>query len=320
MRCGFCQIQKCSECKNSPFLGLPLDDEPFSELVIRKIPSSELAWFTKDLSISGVQQKYSLVFDKDSGKLLMKNQDGQFILKPEINDFRFNHSSFSVENEHISMRLTARMKINTAVSCVIPLGGHDLGYVAKRFDYADDGKKLLMEDFGQIMGIDSTGDGKYSPTVEEMGRALDQKTGASLALKSELFRRVVANFILCNGDAHVKNYSLIQNRIEDNTMVFSPVYDVMNTAVHIPGENQSALGLVNDNREQKSNLEKKNFDILASRLGLRDKARDSTYESLLSSMEGYEVSLFRDASGIDAEVRNNFIDLINERIKMLTTI
>lgn len=320
MRCVYCQVQKCIECRSSPFYRLALDDAPFSELVIREIPAQDLAQHTKDLSISGVQQKYSLVLEEDSGKLVMRNRDGQFILKPEINDFRFSHGSFSTENEHISMRLTARMKLNTALSCVIPLGGHDLGYVTKRFDYIQDGRKLQKEDFGQIMEIDATGQGKYDSTVEEMGRVLDQKTGASLALKAELFRRVIANFILCNGDAHVKNYSLIQNRIDSDTRVFSPVYDVMNTTLHVPGETQSALGLIDDNRDQKTDFTKESFDTLASRLGLRDRIRDSTFRLLLSSMDGYEVSLFRDAPGLDSEIRNTYIDLVDERIRILNRI
>jgi len=101
--------------------------------------------------------------------------------------------------------------------------------------------------------------------------------------------------------------------------VFSPVYDVMNTALHVP-ETQSALGLIDDNRDQKTDFTKESFDTLASRLGLRDRIRDSTYRLLLSSIDGYEVSLFRDAPGLDSEIRNTYIDLVDERIRILNRI
>ncbi len=317
MKCVYCKVQRCNECRISPLYGLNLDDKYYSELTIEAVTPQERAELTKDLSISGVQQKYSLVFHEESGKLIMRNRGGQFILKPEINDFRFTHSHFSVENEHISMRLTARMRINTALSCVIPLGGHDLGYVTRRFDYVHGNTNLQVEDFGQILAIDATEDGKYDPTVEEMGKALDQRLGASLALKAELFRRVVASYILCNGDAHVKNYSLIQNRIDDNTYVFSPVYDVMNTVIHIPNGKETALGLTDDSRDQLHNLTKESFDTLASRLRIRDRARDNTYRTLVQNMGGFEQSLFIDNPGMDHDIRNEYIDLINSRINII---
>ena len=317
MRCVYCQVLRCNACKISPFYGLDFDDAPFSELTIEAVPPEKRIELVKDLSISGVQQKYSLVFQEDSGKLIMRNRGGQFSLKPEIKDDRFVNSLFSVENEHISMRLTEKMGLNTALNCIVTLGGDDLGYVTKRFDYIDEDTSYLMGDFGQVMAIDATGIGKYNPTVEEMGRALDQRLGASLVLKAELFRRVVANFILCNGDAHVKNYSLIQNRNDDDTRVFSPVYDVMNTIIHIPGGRESALGLTNDTRDQKYGLTKESFDALASRLGLRIRARNSTYSTLLRRMDNYEVSLFKYYPGMNHEIRNQYIDLVDERLNVI---
>jgi len=313
MRCSYCEIQDCQECRNSPFFGLELDDAPYSELSIDVVPANERAELAKNLSISGVQTKYSLVFDEDSGKLVMRNKGGQFILKPEMAGFHIENGHFSPENEHISMRLMERMGISTALSCVIPLDGFNFGYVTKRFDYVEEGVNLHVHDFGQIMGVEATGNGKYNHTVEEMGRALANRLPAAIALKAELFRRVVANFILCNGDAHIKNYSLIQNVIGDDTYVFSPMYDVLNTVIHLPG-NETAIPLTDDSREQYTGFTKESFDTLASRLELRDRARDNTYRVLISNMNGFEISLFRENKGMDHDIRNQYIDLVNQRI------
>ena len=42
---------------------------------------------------------------------------------------------------------------------------------------------------------------------------------------------VIFNFLFCNGDAHLKNFSLMET--EDGDFIFSPFYDLINTRIHV---------------------------------------------------------------------------------------
>ena len=45
------------------------------------------------------------------------------------------------------------------------------------------------------------------------------------------FRIILFNFLFSNGDAHLKNFSLVENR--DGDFLLSPAYDLLNTRLHI---------------------------------------------------------------------------------------
>ena len=47
------------------------------------------------------------------------------------------------------------------------------------------------------------------------------------------------NFLFANGDAHLKNFSIIRRPDGSNTL--SPAYDLINTLIHIPDDTIFAL-------------------------------------------------------------------------------
>ena len=55
------------------------------------------------------------------------------------------------------------------------------------------------------------------------------------------FRLILFNYLLSNGDAHLKNFSLIQTSMGDYSL--SPAYDLMSTVLHMPDERDTALDL-----------------------------------------------------------------------------
>ena len=56
-------------------------------------------------------------------------------------------------------------------------------------------------------------------------------------------RRLLANILLANGDAHLKNWSLVYS--DKITPRISPAYDIVMTSVYIDGERNYALNLGN---------------------------------------------------------------------------
>jgi len=58
----------------------------------------------------------------------------------------------------------------------------------------------------------------------------------------KFFRLVLSNYIISNGDAHVKNFSAIHAEAGD--YVFTPAYNLLCTRIHLPGESDMALELL----------------------------------------------------------------------------
>jgi serine/threonine-protein kinase HipA len=57
----------------------------------------------------------------------------------------------------------------------------------------------------------------------------------------EFFKVVFFNYLISNGDAHLKNFSLIQSDSGDYRL--APAYDLISTIIHVPGETDMALDL-----------------------------------------------------------------------------
>ena len=55
----------------------------------------------------------------------------------------------------------------------------------------------------------------------------------------KFFDLILFNFVFANGDAHIKNFSVIQTRLGDYRL--TPAYDLINTQLHIPDGEVFAL-------------------------------------------------------------------------------
>jgi len=82
-----------------------------------------------------------------------------------------------------------------------------------------------------------------------------------------LFERVVLNFILGNGDAHLKNYS-IAYRDKDNIRL-TPAYDIVCTKLVIQGDEDSAITI----HGKKNKLLREDFDQLGDDFSIPIKIR-----------------------------------------------
>ena len=82
------------------------------------------------------------------------------------------------------------------------------------------------------------------------------------------FERVVFNFLIGNGDAHVKNYSVIYN--EEGLVRLAPAYDLVCSRIVIPQEpDESALTI----QGKKTRIKRKDMDLFAESLGVPEKIR-----------------------------------------------
>jgi serine/threonine-protein kinase HipA len=275
-----------------------VDKEPFIDLTLAGV-SLKAQEMVGKMSISGVQPKLSVkLADRSSDPHLeVTGEGGQYILKPQVQAF-----SNLPENEELCMTIAEDIGIDVPAHCLVHLKDRSLAYVVKRFD-REGRRKIHQEDFSQILEKQD----KYNGSVEEIGKKL--KTSSEVpGLDVQLFfERVVFNFLIGNGDAHVKNYSVIYN--EEGLARLAPVYDLVCSRIVIPEEaDESALTI----QGKKGRIKRKDFDLLADYLGIPGKIR---FDKFVGKKELFRSRLA--GSLLPGELAEAFDKLLVERFQRL---
>lgn len=187
----------------------------------------------KRISISGVQEKVSLLLDKNKLRLTEKGEQGSYILKPIPRDIDL--VEFVPANEHLTMQLASQIfSIYTAENALVFFTNGDPAYITKRFDVQEGGSKLGIEDFASLAGKTAENAGKeykYDGSYEEMAEVLKSFVPAAIPQLERLFKLILFNYLFSNGDAHLKNFSLLET--EQGDYALSPAYDLLNTQLHV---------------------------------------------------------------------------------------
>lgn len=228
---------------------------------------------SKRMSISGVQLKYSLKLN--GNKLELCETNGQYIIKPIPTADHLEMMEDAPENEHLTMQIASQIfNIKTANNALIYFKDGTPAYITKRFDVKEDGTKYIQEDFAQITNRTNETHGesyKYEGSYLEIGELIRRYVPASMIAIENFFKIIVFNYIFSNGDAHLKNFSLIRNDFSE--MELSPSYDLMSTIIHTPGERDTALDLYDKDLESTyyatyGHYGKTEFIEFAKRLGI----------------------------------------------------
>lgn len=193
-------------------------------------------------SLAGVGLKFSMRQEGDRLVLPAHGKGGDWIVKTPDGSY-----PGLVANEAAVMRLASDVGIEVPEVYVrhrdqvdeLEEGAwpsdEDEAYVVRRFDRRAEGR-VHIEDFAQVLGRFGVGEGKYRSTVETV--AAIAYRGRDRASLREMVRRSVFNLLVGNGDAHLKNWSLIYP--DRKIARLSPAYDLVCTAVY---PNQADLGL-----------------------------------------------------------------------------
>lgn len=191
----------------------------------------------KRISISGVQEKISFVLEKNILRIAEKGEQGTYILKPIPRDLKM--ADQVPANEHLTMQIARQVYgINIAENAMLFFKDGTPAYITKRFDVKDDPGDYRgrwgKEDFATLASKtkDNAGpDFKYEYSYEEMGLLIQKFVPAWRVEIEKFFSLVVFNFLLSNGDAHLKNFSLLESNKGD--YLLSPAYDLVNTRIHV---------------------------------------------------------------------------------------
>jgi len=198
------------------------------------------------MSISGVQDKISLRLER--GRLIPTERHGEFILKPVPSADIPRLKNDTPSNEHLTMQIASQIfGIATAVNACIRFADGEPAYITRRFDRRQDGSKIAQEDFCQLSNRTEETAGrsyKYDGSYEEAGAILRRYCKAYPVEVEKLYSRIVFNYLISNGDAHLKNFSLHQSEFGDHVM--TPGYDLICTSMPFPAESRTALDLFDD--------------------------------------------------------------------------
>lgn len=226
------------------------------------------------ISISGVQEKLSIILKNNKLRLTNAGEQGTHILKPIPKDLK--NVDQVPANEHLTMQIAKQIYgINTAENAVIFFKNGEIAYITKRFDVKDDGKKLSIEDFASLAGKTAENAGpdyKYKYSYEELANLIKKYIPAYIVEIEKYFVQVVFNYLFSNGDAHLKNFSILESTYGDYFL--SPAYDLINTHMHV-NDSDFALenGLFKDDFQSNINynMTKEDFLEFGIRIGIKER-------------------------------------------------
>ena len=248
------------------------------------------------MSISGVQIKASVQLDEQARQLKIAPQGGTYILKPEPAEY-----PELPQNENLCMNLAAELKLNVPPHGLLKMADGKLCYVIKRFDRVAD-EKIHKEDLAQITGLPT--DAKYSSSLEAVGKAIRDNTKNPYFELYEFFQRVVFNYVIGNGDMHLKNWSLLR---PDSGTSLAPCYDFVCSKIYLPQEEDSALAI----NGKRNKLTRADFEKLAQTIGLESKPAANAMDSVRN------LTSSRLASFLSAERQKLFDDIMRARIGVI---
>ncbi len=225
-------------------------------------------------SISGVQPKGFIGRNKNN--LLVPNRDieSMYIVKPFLDSRKILYMD-SPANEHLTMTMANQLfNISTAKCGFVKFANDEPAYLTRRFDRDKNGSILRQEDFVSVLnaspGTNDHGLYKYNSfTYEDVGNRLNPID------QINFIRIMIFNFLTGNGDAHLKNISLLESA--DGDMILSPSYDLMNTKLHL-NDPKIAMNLFKEMERTKQNLltttyeyKIRDFIELGNRIGVRER-------------------------------------------------
>ena len=272
------------------------------------------------ISISGAQEKYSLHLVGD--QLLPTSTKGEYILKPISQNIR--NASQAPANEHLTMQIARQLfGIQTAACAMVFFEDQQPAYLTKRFDYRPDGTKYRQEDFAALANKTQETDGenyKYSFSYETIARLMRKFVIPYQVEVEKYYRLLLFNCLFSNGDAHLKNFSLIES--DSGDFILSPAYDLLNTRLH--GDNFTDLaaedGFFSDDFETESYQANAfyaydDFLEFGRRVGIVEKRVRKIISDISAVKKEPKVKEMAERSFLNSENKEVYYDLYQDKLK-----
>jgi len=245
-------------------------------------PDSTGLW---KFSLAGVALKFSCVretqrftipgTDERGGDWIIKLPDANYEDVPQ-NEFAMMSLASAVGINVPAIELVSRDRLPLVPDQLWPRAV-ETAFAIKRFDRDSSRLPVHMEDFAQVRGV--WPDAKYESSFESVAKICYR--GRDREALMEFTRRLVFNVLIGNGDAHLKNWTLLY--LDQKKPTLSPAYDLVSTIPYIADDN---IGLKWRGARRFGDVTLASFDVLAKRLAvidlsLADLARELVGEVLL---------------------------------------
>lgn len=268
----------------------------------------------KRMSISGVQEKFLVVLEKNKLRLARDGERGTYILKPI--PAAGKKPDQMPANEHLTMQIARQVfGIETAENALVFFRNGEPAYLTRRFDVSADGNKIAQEDFASLAGRTPQTHGehyKYLGNYLELFALLKTFVPAYKLEAPKLLKVLIFNYLFSNGDAHLKNFSLTETPFGDFRL--SPAYDLLNSRIHID-DRDFALedGLLPGNLAQGKISQQ--FRVLATEAGIDNRLYSVIYPKMLKHSEMVERLVF--SSFLDNNTKRSYWQAYQGRLKQL---
>lgn len=260
------------------------------------------------LSLAGAQDKLPVVFDGKRIGLPQGGYPSTHILKSPIHAVED-----SVSNECYCLALARSMGLLAAKADIHRTGDRRF-LLVERYDRRIDEQgrvvRVHQEDLCQALGVVS--EMKYQneggPDLPSCFGLLRNVTRPSAPQVLRLLDYVIFNALVGNHDAHAKNFSLLYG---DGSLILTPMYDVLSTAVYPKLTVKMAMKL--GSKYKFSEVQSRHWDQFAEGAGL---ARAQTRKRVLELAQAMPVAarkLQATALFVSSPVVAQIVELIEQR-------
>ncbi|WP_082948470.1 type II toxin-antitoxin system HipA family toxin [Mycolicibacterium elephantis] len=236
-------------------------------------------------SLAGVGLKFSMLRTGERFTCTATGAGGDWILKlPDVtysavprNEYAMMRFAAAVGIDVPEVALVHRDQVENLPATAWP-SNENWAFAVRRFDRADTRELIHIEDLAQVRGVYPIQ--KYEGNFETVA-SLIYRGHDSAALK-EFVRRLTFFALIGNGDAHLKNWSLIYRDRRIPTL--SPAYDVVATEAYRPEGEPEDLGLKFAGSRRIEEMRVTHFNRLARKLDtttdLSAVAADTVYRAV----------------------------------------
>lgn len=206
---------------------VPLPDAELDRR-IRDLPRVPLqAGAPKRMSLAGAQEKLAVILADGQLYEPSGGRASTHILKPNTTAAGYPHSAV---NEWFCMQLAAALKLLAPETRLLHVPS--AVYCVTRFDRRADPvsgetRRLHTLDGAQLLSL--SGQYKYAENTLNSLLAIVELCRTKVQTRRDLFRWLVFNVLIGNGDAHLKNLSF---HLDAGGVRLAPHYDLVSTAIY----------------------------------------------------------------------------------------
>ncbi len=232
----------------------------------------ESDWPGIRFALAGVGMKFSMLRQGDRMTLPAHGEGGDWIVKtPDavfrdvpINEFAMMTLASAVGIDVPEIMLVPRDHVDSRLPASVWPEHEEFAYAIRRFDRDEHRGRIHIEDLAQVRNVYP--DQKYNGNFETVASLIYRGRDTESLL--EFTRRLAFSVLIANGDAHLKNWSLIYR--DGRVPSLAPAYDLMSTAYYFIGERVEDLGLKFGGSKDFHRVTLTTFRRLQERLGVRD--------------------------------------------------